>query len=76
MKVCLHRLILVQGSQETVTLPYLGTSLLAKTGGPISRPELFGRVPAKDRARVEREGNLLSRAEYEKYLSDVGSRET
>jgi uncharacterized protein len=33
-------------------------------------------LPAKDRARVEREGNLLSRAEYEKYLSDVGSRET
>lgn len=33
-------------------------------------------LPAKDRARVEREGNLLSRAEYEKYVSDVGSRET
>src|SRR5580704_6599798 len=33
-------------------------------------------LPAKDRARVEREGNLLSRAEYEKYLSDVASRET
>ena len=33
-------------------------------------------LPAKDRARVEREGTLLSRAEYEKYLSDVASRET
>jgi hypothetical protein len=33
-------------------------------------------LAAKDRARVEREGNLLSRAEYEKYLSDVASRET
>src|SRR6516164_3054673 len=33
-------------------------------------------LSAKDRARVEREGNLLSRAEYEKYLSDVASRET
>ena len=32
-------------------------------------------LPAKDRARVEREGNLISRAEYEKYLSDVASRE-
>jgi predicted pyridoxine 5'-phosphate oxidase superfamily flavin-nucleotide-binding protein len=33
-------------------------------------------LPAKDRARVEREGNLLSRAEYEKYLSDVANTET
>lgn len=33
-------------------------------------------LPAKDRARVEREGNLLSRAEYEKYLREVASRET
>ena len=32
-------------------------------------------LPAKDRARVEREGNLVSRAEYEKYLSDVACRE-
>lgn len=32
-------------------------------------------LPANDRARVEREGNLVSRAEYEKYLSDVASRE-
>jgi uncharacterized protein len=31
-------------------------------------------LPAKDRACVEREGNLLSRAEYEKYLSDVAIR--
>jgi uncharacterized protein len=33
-------------------------------------------LPAKDRARVQREGNQLSRAEYEKYLSDVASPET
>ena len=33
-------------------------------------------LPGKDRARVEREGNLLSRAEYEKYLNEVASRET
>lgn len=33
-------------------------------------------LPTKDRVRVEREGNLLSRAEYEKYLSDVARRET
>ena len=32
-------------------------------------------LPAKDRARVEREGNLLWRAEYEKYLNDVASPE-
>ena len=32
-------------------------------------------LPAKDRARVEREGNLLSPAEYEKYLHDVTDRE-
>ena len=32
-------------------------------------------LPAKDRARVAREGGLVTRAEYEKYLSDVGSRE-
>jgi len=28
-------------------------------------------LPAKDRARVEREGILMSRAEYEKYMADV-----
>ena len=33
-------------------------------------------LPAKDRARVEREGGLVTRAEYEKYLSDVGSRKS
>ena len=33
-------------------------------------------LPAKDRARVAREGGLVTRAEYEKYLSDVGSRES
>jgi hypothetical protein len=32
-------------------------------------------LPAKDRARVEREGSLISRAEYEKYLADVADRE-
>jgi predicted pyridoxine 5'-phosphate oxidase superfamily flavin-nucleotide-binding protein len=31
-------------------------------------------LPAKDRARVEREGKLLSRAEYEKYVDDVSDR--
>ena len=33
-------------------------------------------LPAKDRARVEREGSLISRAEYEKYISDIASRES
>jgi uncharacterized protein len=33
-------------------------------------------LPAKDRARVEREGGLISRAEYEKYLTDVANRES
>jgi hypothetical protein len=33
-------------------------------------------LPAKDRARVEREGLLISRSEYEKYLADVSSRES
>ena len=28
-------------------------------------------LPAKDRARVEREGSLISRADYEKYMTDV-----
>ena len=32
-------------------------------------------LPAKDRARVEREGILMSRAEYEKYMADVSSSE-
>jgi len=32
-------------------------------------------LPAKDRARVEREGILISRAEYEKYMADVSGRE-
>jgi predicted pyridoxine 5'-phosphate oxidase superfamily flavin-nucleotide-binding protein len=32
-------------------------------------------LPAKDRARVEREGLLISRSEYDKYLADVSSRE-
>ena len=32
-------------------------------------------LPARDRARVEREGALISRAEYEKYLTEVASRE-
>jgi hypothetical protein len=33
-------------------------------------------LPAKDRARVEREGSLISRAEYEKYMTDVADRES
>jgi uncharacterized protein len=33
-------------------------------------------LPAKDRARVEREGNLMSRVEYEKYMTDVAGRES
>ena len=33
-------------------------------------------LPAKDRARVEREGSLISRAEYEKYMTEVASRES
>jgi hypothetical protein len=32
-------------------------------------------LSAKDRARVEREGSLISRAEYEKYMTDVADRE-
>ena len=33
-------------------------------------------LPARDRARVEREGGLLSRAEYEKYVTEVIKRES
>jgi uncharacterized protein len=33
-------------------------------------------LPARDRARVEREGGLVSRAEYEKYLTEVSKRES
>jgi uncharacterized protein len=33
-------------------------------------------LPEKDRARVEREGNLVSRVEYERYTTDVTSRES
>jgi hypothetical protein len=33
-------------------------------------------LPAKDRARVERDGKLISRAEYEKYVDDVTDRGT
>jgi uncharacterized protein len=33
-------------------------------------------LPAKDRARVEREGILISREEYEKYIADVSGRES
>ena len=33
-------------------------------------------LSAKDRARVEREGGLISRDEYEKYTTDVGGRES
>src|SRR5690348_387964 len=33
-------------------------------------------LPAKDRARVEREGTVISRAEYESYVDDVTDRKT
>jgi hypothetical protein len=33
-------------------------------------------LPARDRARVEREGGLISRAEYEKYIAEVAKRES
>ena len=33
-------------------------------------------LPARDRERVEREGGLTSRAEYEKYISEVTKRES
>jgi len=32
-------------------------------------------LPAKDRARVEQEGGVMSRAEYEKYLAHLNNRE-
>jgi hypothetical protein len=32
-------------------------------------------LPARDRERVEREGGLISRAEYEKYISEVTKRQ-
>src|SRR5215470_4611047 len=38
--------------------------------------DLQASLPAKDRARVEREDSLISRAEYEKYISDIASRES
>ena len=31
-------------------------------------------LPAKDRARVEQEGGVMSRAEYEKYLAHLNNR--
>ena len=33
-------------------------------------------LPAKDRARAEREGLLISRSDYEKYMADVSSHES
>jgi hypothetical protein len=33
-------------------------------------------LSAKDRARVEREGGVVSRAEYEKYMTDVEGRKS
>jgi predicted pyridoxine 5'-phosphate oxidase superfamily flavin-nucleotide-binding protein len=33
-------------------------------------------LPARDRARAEREGHLISRAEYEKYVTEVIKRES
>jgi hypothetical protein len=38
--------------------------------------DLQATLPAKDRARVEREGSVISRAEYEKYMTDIASRES
>ena len=38
--------------------------------------DVQGALSAKDRARVEREGSLISRAEYEKYMTDVADRES
>jgi hypothetical protein len=55
MKVCLHRLILVQGRkrQQHCRISADGlASLLAKAGGLISRPELFERMWA---ARITQE---------------------
>jgi predicted pyridoxine 5'-phosphate oxidase superfamily flavin-nucleotide-binding protein len=33
-------------------------------------------LSAKDRARVEREGGVVSRADYENYMTDVGDRQS
>jgi hypothetical protein len=33
-------------------------------------------LPARDRARADREGGLISRAEYEKYVTEVIKRES
>jgi len=33
-------------------------------------------LPANDRARVEREGSLISRAQYEKYMTDIVDNES
>ena len=33
-------------------------------------------LSAKDRARVEREGGVISRADYENYMTDVGDRQS
>jgi hypothetical protein len=33
-------------------------------------------LPARDRERVEREGGLIARADYEKYISEVTKRES
>ena len=33
-------------------------------------------LPAADRARVEREGLLISRSDYEQYMADVSSHES
>jgi uncharacterized protein len=38
--------------------------------------DIQGLLPEKDRARIEREGGLMSRAEYEKYMTDVSGRES
>ena len=38
--------------------------------------DIQGVLPALDRERVKREGGLLSRAEYEKYITEVTKRES
>ena len=38
--------------------------------------DIQGVLPARDRERVKREGGLLSRAEYEKFITEVTKRES
>jgi hypothetical protein len=43
---------------------------------PWKRVDIQIALSAKDRARVEREGGLISRVEYEKYINDVKDHES